>query len=96
MVLEKKPRGEVEIGAAIQDEIGAEIKLPPLKDQGGNLQGADPYSLPSPDEKPMQFPKQSRAKGALQQECLLTELTKLREQGKSTAQVDKALQANKD
>jgi hypothetical protein len=53
---EKKPRGEVEIGAAIKDEIGATIKLPPLKDQGGNLQGADPYSLPSPDEKPMQFP----------------------------------------
>jgi hypothetical protein len=35
---EKKPRGEVEIGAAIKDEIGATIKLPPLKDQGGNLQ----------------------------------------------------------
>ena len=93
---QKKPRGEVEIGAAIQDKIGAEIKLPPLKDQGGNLVGGDdPYSLPSPDEKPMQFPKKEEVKKHVDARTfLLKERQRLQKQGKSTAQVDKALQAN--
>lgn len=95
---QKKPRGEVEIGAAIQDEIGATIKLPPLKDQGGNLVGGDdPYSLPSPDEKPMLFPKQSELKAANnRQRMLLSELKKLREQGKSTTQIERLIRDNKD
>ena len=93
---EKKPRGEVEIGPAIQDEIGATIKLPPLKDQGGNLVGGDdPYSLPSPDEKPMQFPKKEEIKKHMgERTFLLKERQRLQKQGKSTAQVDKALQTN--
>jgi hypothetical protein len=93
---QKKPRGEVEIGAAIKDEIGATIKLPPLKDQGGNLVGGDdPYSLPSPDEKPMQFPKKEEVKKHVDARTfLLKERQRLQKQGKSTAQVDKALQAN--
>ena len=92
----KKPRGEVEIGAAIQDKIGATIKLPPMKDQGGNLIGGDdPYSLPSPDEKPMQFPKKEEVKKHVDARTfLLKERQRLQKQGKSTAQVDKALQAN--
>jgi hypothetical protein len=94
---EKKPRGEVEIGAAIQDKIGAEIKLPPLKDQGGNLQGAEPEGMPPADEKPMLFPKQSELKAANnRQRMLLTELKKLREQGKSTTQIEKLIRDNKD
>jgi hypothetical protein len=94
---EKKPRGEVEIGAAIKDEIGATIKLPPLKDQGGNLQGADPYSLPSPDEKPMQFPSRDPIKKLQDsRKFLFSEQRRLKAQGKSTAQVDKALQANQE
>ena len=95
---EKKPRGEVEIGAAIQDEIGATINIPPMKDQGGNLIGGDdPYSLPSPDEKPMLFPKQSELKAANnRQRMLLTELKKLREQGKSTTQIERLIRDNKD
>ena len=95
---EKKPRGEVEIGAAIQDEIGATIKLPPMKDQGGNLVGGDdPYSLPSPDEKPMLFPTQSELKAANnRQRMLLSELKKLREQGKSTTQIERLIRDNKD
>lgn len=93
----KKPRGEVEIGAAIKDEIGATIKLPPLKDQGGNLQGADPYSLPSPDEKPMQFPSRDPIKKLQDsRKFLFSEKRRLKAQGKSTAQVDKALQANQE
>jgi hypothetical protein len=93
----KKPRGEVEIGAAIKDEIGATIKLPPLKDQGGNLQGADPYSLPSPDEKPMQFPSRDPIKKLQDsRKFLFSEQRRLKAQGKSTAQVDKALQANQE
>jgi hypothetical protein len=93
----KKPRGEVEIGAAIQNEIGATIKLPPLKDQGGNLQGADPYSLPSPDEKPMQFPSRDPIKKLQDsRKFLFSEQRRLKAQGKSTAQVDKALQANQE
>ena len=93
----KKPRGEVEIGAAIQNEIGATIKLPPLKDQGGNLQGADPYSLPSPDEKPMQFPSRDPIKKLQDsRRFLFSEQRRLKAQGKSTAQVDKALQANQE
>ena len=94
--VEKKPRGEVEIGAAIKDEIGATIKLPPLKDQGGNLVGGDdPYSLPSPDEKPMQFLKKEEVKKHVDARTfLLKERQRLQKQGKSTAQVDKALQAN--
>jgi hypothetical protein len=95
--VEKKPRGEVEIGAAIKDEIGATIKLPPLKDQGGNLQGADPYSLPSPDEKPMQFPSRDPIKKLQDsRKFLFSEQRRLKAQGKSTAQVDKALQANQE
>jgi hypothetical protein len=94
---EKKPRGEVEIGAAIQDKIGAEIKLPPLKDQGGNLQGAEPEGMPPADEKPMLFPKQSELKAAHnRQRMLLTELKKLREQGKSTTQIERLIRDNKD
>jgi hypothetical protein len=94
---EKKPRGEVEIGAAIKDEIGATIKLPPLKDQGGNLQGDDPYSLPSPDEKPMQFPSRDPIKKLQDsRKFLFSEQRRLKAQGKSTAQVDKALQANQE
>jgi hypothetical protein len=94
---QKKPRGEVEIGAAIKDEIGATIKLPPLKDQGGNLQGADPYSLPSPDEKPMQFPSRDPIKKLQDsRKFLFSEQRRLKAQGKSTAQVDKALQANQE
>lgn len=94
---QKKPRGEVEIGAAIQNEIGATIKLPPLKDQGGNLQGADPYSLPSPDEKPMQFPSRDPIKKLQDsRRFLFSEQRRLKAQGKSTAQVDKALQANQE
>jgi hypothetical protein len=95
---EKKPRGEVEIGAAIKDEIGATIKLPPLKDQGGNLAGgADPYSLPSPDEKPMQFPSRDPIKKLQDsRKFLFSEQRRLKAQGKSTAQVDKALQANQE
>ena len=93
----KKPRGEVEIGAAIKDEIGATIKLPPLKDQGGNLQGADPYSLPSPDEKPMQFPSRDPIKKLQDsRKFLFSEQRRLKAQCKSTAQVDKALQANQE
>jgi len=94
----KKPRGEVEIGAAIQDEIGATIKLPPLKDQGGNLIGGDdPYSLPSPDEKPMQFPSRDPIKKLQDsRRFLFSEQRRLKAQGKSTAQVDKALQANQE
>ena len=94
----KKPRGEVEIGPAIQDEIGATIKIPPMKDQGGNLIGGDdPYSLPSPDEKPMLFPKQSELKAANnRQRMLLSELKKLREQGKSTTQIERLIRDNKD
>ena len=93
----KKPRGEVEIGAAMQNEIGATIKLPPLKDQGGNLQGADPYSLPSPDEKPMQFPSRDPIKKLQDsRKFLFSEQRRLKAQGKSTAQVDKALQANQE
>ena len=93
----KKPRGEVEIGAAMQNEIGATIKLPPLKDQGGNLQGADPYSLPSPDEKPMQFPSRDPIKKLQDsRRFLFSEQRRLKAQGKSTAQVDKALQANQE
>jgi len=95
---EKKPRGEVEIGAAIKDEIGATIKLPPLKDQGGNLVGGDdPYSLPSPDEKPMQFPSRDPIKKLQDsRRFLFSEQRRLKAQGKSTAQVDKALQANQE
>ena len=94
---QKKPRGEVEIGAAIQDKIGAEIKLPPLKDQGGNLQGAEPEGMPPADEKPMLFPKQSELKAAHnRQRMLLTELKKLREQGKSTTQIERLIRDNKD
>jgi hypothetical protein len=95
---EKKPRGEVEIGAAIKDEIGATIKLPPLKDQGGNLVGGDdPYSLPSPDEKPMQFPSRDPIKKLQDsRKFLFSEQRRLKAQGKSTAQVDKALQANQE
>ena len=94
----KKPRGEVEIGAAIKDEIGATIKLPPLKDQGGNLIGGDdPYSLPSPDEKPMQFPSRDPIKKLQDsRKFLFSEQRRLKAQGKSTAQVDKALQANQE
>ena len=93
----KKPRGEVEIGAAIKDEIGATIKLPPLKDQGGNLQGAEPEGMPPADEKPMLFPKQSELKAAHnRQRMLLTELKKLREQGKSTTQIERLIRDNKD
>ena len=93
---EQKPRGEVEIGAAIQDEIGATIKLPPMKDQGGNLVGGDnPYSLPSPDEKPMLFPKKDEVKQLVDnRKFLLQERQRLQKQGKSTAQVDKSLRAN--
>lgn len=93
---QKKPRGEVEIGPAIQDKIGATIKLPPLKDQGGNLVGGDdPYSLPSPDEKPMLFPKKDEVKQLVDnRKFLLQERQRLQKQGKSTAQVDKSLQAN--
>ena len=94
---QKKPRGEVEIGAAIKDEIGATIKLPPLKDQGGNLQGAEPEGMPPADEKPMLFPKQSELKAAHnRQRMLLTELKKLREQGKSTTQIERLIRDNKD
>jgi len=95
---QKKPRGEVEIGAAIKDEIGATIKLPPLKDQGGNLIGGDdPYSLPSPDEKPMQFPSRDPIKKLQDsRKALFSEQRRLKAQGKSTAQVDKALQANQE
>ena len=93
---QKKPRGEVDIGPAIQDEIGATIKIPPMKDQGGNLIGGDdPYSLPSPDEKPMQFPKKEQVKKHIDERTfLLQERQRLQKQGKSTAQVDKALQIN--
>jgi hypothetical protein len=80
-----------------KDEIGATIKLPPLKDQGGNLQGADPYSLPSPDEKPMQFPSRDPIKKLQDsRKFLFSEQRRLKAQGKSTAQVDKALQANQE
>jgi len=94
---EKKPRGEVEIGAAIQDEIGATIKLPPLKDQGGNLQGAEPEGMPPADEKPMQFPSRDPIKKLQDsRRFLFSEQRRLKAQGKSTAQVDKALQANQE
>jgi hypothetical protein len=33
-VLKKKPRGEVEIGAAIQDEIGADNQASPFERSG--------------------------------------------------------------
>jgi len=94
---EKKPRGEVEIGAAIKDEIGATIKLPPLKDQGGNLQGAEPEGMPPADEKPMQFPSRDPIKKLQDsRRFLFSEQRRLKAQGKSTAQVDKALQANQE
>lgn len=51
--------------------------------------------MPSPDEKPMQFPKKDEVKQLVEnRKFLLQERQRLQKQGKSTSQVDKALQAN--
>ena len=93
----KKPRGEVEIGAAIQEKIGATIEIPPMKDEAGGLTGAEPEGMPSADEKPMQFPSRNPIKKLQDnRKFLFTEQRRLQAQGKSTAQVDKALQANQE
>ena len=93
----KKPRGEVEIGEAIQEEIGATIKPPPMKDEAGGLTGAEPEGMPSADEKPMQFPSRDPIKKLQDnRKFLFTEKQRLQAQGKSTAKVDKALQANQE
>jgi len=93
----EKPRGEVEIGKPIQDEIAKTIPLPKLKprDEGGGLMGAEPEAMPPVDEKPMQFPKKDEAKQLIEnRKFLLQERQRLQKQGKSTAQVDNALRAN--
>ena len=93
----KKPRGEVEIGAAIQEKIGATIEIPPMKDEAGGLTGAEPEGMPSADEKPMQFPSRDPIKKLQDnRKFLFTEKQRLQAQGKSTAKVDKALQANQE
>ena len=94
----KEPRGTVEIGPAIQSEIAKTIPLPPLRPKeqgGGGLVGAEPEGMPPADEKPMQFPKKSEVNQLMEnRRFLLSERIRLNKQGKSTAQVDKALRAN--
>lgn len=93
----KESRGTVEIGAPIQNEIAKTIPLGKLepRDEGGGLVGAEPEAMPSPDEKPMQFPKKDQVKQLVEnRKFLLQERQRLQKQGKSTAQVDKSLRAN--
>ena len=94
----RESRGTVEIGPAIQSEIAKTIPLPPLRPKeqgGGGLVGAEPEGMPPSDEKPMQFPKKNEVNQLMEnRRFLLSERIRLKKQGKSTAQVEKALQAN--
>ena len=92
----KEPRGEVEITTEVQKEIGGMITpKKPVEPQGGGLVGAEPEGMPPADEKPMQFPKKSEVNQLMEnRRFLLSERIRLNKQGKSTAQVDKALRAN--
>jgi len=93
----KESRGTVEIGKPIQNEIAKTIPLPKLKprDEGGGIVGAEPEAMPSPDERPMQFPTKNQVKQLIENRTfLLQERKRLKKQGKSTAKVDKSLEAN--
>ena len=92
---EKKSRGEVEITPEVQKQIGGTITPAKPKSEGGGIVGAEPEAMPSPEEKPMQFPKKDEVKQLVEnRKFLLQERQRLQKQGKSTSQVDKALQAN--
>jgi hypothetical protein len=94
---QKKPRGEVEITPEVQKQIGGAITPAKPKSEGGGIVGAEPEAMPSPDEKPMQFPSRDPIKKLQDsRKFLFSEQRRLKAQGKSTAQVDKALQANQE
>ena len=94
---QKKPRGEVEITPEVQKQIGSAITPAKPKSEGGGIVGAEPEAMPSPDEKPMQFPSRDPIKKLQDsRKFLFSEQRRLKAQGKSTAQVDKALQANQE
>lgn len=94
---QKKPRGEVEITPEVQEQIGSAITPAKPKSEGGGIVGAEPEAMPSPDEKPMQFPSRDPIKKLQDsRKFLFSEQRRLKAQGKSTAQVDKALQANQE
>ena len=91
----KEPRGTVEITPEVQKQIGGTITPAKPKSEGGGIVGAEPEAMPSAEEKPMQFPKKNEGKQLMEnRKFLLQERQRLQKQGKSTSQVDKALQAN--